>query len=322
MESDIILEGFKAAEQQHCAWYINFIGDGDSSVHSTLVSGVPGWGYFIQKQECANHGLKCYRASLEQLVKDKPQYKGRHKLTENTRGRLNKAARSAIIMRSKLTNKHQAASLLQDDILNAPLHCFGSHHRCKPEYCKVVEHNQSLPNSPSTSSNSGPATMVATSGGPTYDLTDSSQITPVISISFSSPTSSLFNSINLTDCSLTSTFSETSLDSDTHLDDSCTTEDPSTADNDSAITEDCIQQFLEEQQVAWEDATSIEIALSLDPPDHKMICDIQAIAGRLASKARQLLGKSNTQVDYILIMISSLLLGRRVYECQEQISLG
>jgi len=79
-----------------------------------------------------------------------------------------------------------------------------------------------------------------------------------ISTSFSSPTSSLSNSINLTDCSLTSTFSATSLDSDTHLDDSCTTEDPSTAVNDSAITEDCIQQFLEEQQVAWEDATSTE----------------------------------------------------------------
>jgi len=48
LESDIILVGFKAAEQQHGVRYINFI-NGDSSVHSTLVSGVPGWGYFIQK---------------------------------------------------------------------------------------------------------------------------------------------------------------------------------------------------------------------------------------------------------------------------------
>ena len=47
MESDIILEGFKAAEQQHGVYYINFIGDGDSSVHSTSVLGVLGWGYFI-----------------------------------------------------------------------------------------------------------------------------------------------------------------------------------------------------------------------------------------------------------------------------------
>jgi len=57
--------------------YIKFIGNGDSSVYPTLVAGVPGWGYAITKQECANHALKCYRTSLEQLVKGKPQYKGK-----------------------------------------------------------------------------------------------------------------------------------------------------------------------------------------------------------------------------------------------------
>ena len=60
-----------------------FVGDGDSSVYPTLVTNVPGWGYSIKKQKCANHALKCYRASLEQLIKDKPSYKG--KLTENMR---------------------------------------------------------------------------------------------------------------------------------------------------------------------------------------------------------------------------------------------
>ena len=73
METDIILAGFKAAKTQHGVHYINFIGDGDSSVYPTLVAGVPGWGYAITKKECANHALKCYRNSLEQLVKDKPQ---------------------------------------------------------------------------------------------------------------------------------------------------------------------------------------------------------------------------------------------------------
>ena len=83
MESDIVLEGFCKAEQQHGLRYINFIGDGDSSVHTVLISGVSGWGHAISKQECANHAVKCYRSSLENLVKDKPQYKGRHKLTES-----------------------------------------------------------------------------------------------------------------------------------------------------------------------------------------------------------------------------------------------
>ena len=29
-----------------------------SSVHAQLISGVSGWGYAIQKQECANHAVK------------------------------------------------------------------------------------------------------------------------------------------------------------------------------------------------------------------------------------------------------------------------
>ena len=82
MESDIILEGFCLVEKQHGLRYTNFIGDGDSSVHTTLISGVPGWGHAITKQECANHAVKCYRSALENLVKDKPHYKGRYKLTE------------------------------------------------------------------------------------------------------------------------------------------------------------------------------------------------------------------------------------------------
>ena len=102
------------------------------------VAGVPGWGYAIHKQECTNHALKRYRASLEQLVKDKPQYKGKHKLTAAIRQWLTKAARCAVIMRSKEADRRKAASLLQDDIMNGPMHCFGSHHKCRPEYCERV----------------------------------------------------------------------------------------------------------------------------------------------------------------------------------------
>ena len=92
MESDIILEGFLAAEKQNGVRHINFIGDEDSSVYPTLVSGVLGWGYSIKKQECAKHALKCYQRSLKQLIKDKPSYKGKHKLTKSMRQKLTKAA--------------------------------------------------------------------------------------------------------------------------------------------------------------------------------------------------------------------------------------
>ena len=138
METDIILAGFKVAQAQHGVRYTNYIGDSDSSVYSALVANVPEWGYRITKQECVNHALKCFRASLEQLVKEKPQYKGKHKLTAAMRQRLTKDVRCAIIMRSQHEDKIQAAILLQQDIMNCANHCFGIHCICKPEYCKTV----------------------------------------------------------------------------------------------------------------------------------------------------------------------------------------
>ena len=92
METDILIEGFKQAER-HGLRYIEFIGDGDSSVYPTLLSQVPVWGHAIRKIECANHAIKCYRSALENLVKDKPQYKGKGKITEAMRKKLTKAAR-------------------------------------------------------------------------------------------------------------------------------------------------------------------------------------------------------------------------------------
>ena len=67
METDIILEGFLEVERVHRVRYTEFIGDGDSSVHITLIQIVPGWGHAIRKVECANHVCKCYRGALEKL---------------------------------------------------------------------------------------------------------------------------------------------------------------------------------------------------------------------------------------------------------------
>ena len=85
METDILLQGFLEAEKQHGVHHMNFIGDGDSSVYPILIANVPGLGYYIKKQECANHALKCFTVSLERSEKDKPSYKGKHKLTEGMR---------------------------------------------------------------------------------------------------------------------------------------------------------------------------------------------------------------------------------------------
>ena len=101
MESDILLEGFMQAEQVHGVRYTRFDGDGDSSVHTTLLQGVPGRGHVIKKLECANHACKCYRAGLEKLVQMNSSYKGNGGLTEKMRRKLVSAARCAIRMRSK-----------------------------------------------------------------------------------------------------------------------------------------------------------------------------------------------------------------------------
>ena len=111
METDLILEGFKITESKYGLRYTKFVGDGDSTVHPTLIAEVPGWGHAIHKVECANHATKCYRGALEKFVQEKPRYKGRSKLTEGMRKRLTTAARCAIKMKS--SDKKCAAELLR-----------------------------------------------------------------------------------------------------------------------------------------------------------------------------------------------------------------
>ena len=70
---------------------MRFIGDGNSSVYSTLLTTVPGWGRAIEKMECANHACKYYRGSLEKVVQENPKYKGKGGLTAKMRQRLTSA---------------------------------------------------------------------------------------------------------------------------------------------------------------------------------------------------------------------------------------
>lgn len=151
MESDILLEGFMAAERVHGVRYTRFIGDGDSSVHSTLLQGVPGWGYAISKLECANHICKCYRGALEKLVQENRSYKGSGGLTEKMRKRLVSAARCAIRMRSKEPDRKKAVKLLERDPINGPNHCFGVHAGCSPDFCSTARQRAPISSGPISS---------------------------------------------------------------------------------------------------------------------------------------------------------------------------
>ncbi len=146
METDILLEGFCAAESTHGVRHMRMVGDGDSSVYPTLLLSVPVWGRDIQKIECANHACKCYRSGLEQLAQDNSAYRGAAGgLTKRMRSRLVSAAHSAIRMRSKETDHKKAIKLLERDLINGPLHCFGQHRYCSPDFCTTAR-EKTLPN--------------------------------------------------------------------------------------------------------------------------------------------------------------------------------
>ena len=139
METDIIVEGFIEAERVHGVRYTQFVGDGDSSVYPTLIQQVPEWGHAIRKLECANHACKCYRGALEKLVQDNPSYKGSGGLTERMRKRLVSAARGAIKMRSRESDRRLGVRLLKIDLKNGPSHCFGNHNHCSPDFCSTAK---------------------------------------------------------------------------------------------------------------------------------------------------------------------------------------
>lgn len=136
MEADIILEGFLAAEKTHGVRYTQFVGDGDSAVYPTLLTKVPIWGRDIKKLECCNHACKCHRSSLEKLVSENPNYRGKGGLTLKMRKRLTSAARCAIKMRSGEKDRAKAITQLGKDLINGPLHCFGHHEKCSADFCR------------------------------------------------------------------------------------------------------------------------------------------------------------------------------------------
>ena len=114
------------------------VGDGDSSVLSSIHQGVPVWGRFVRKIECVNHALKNYRSKLELIVKENPAYKGAGKLTQKQIRRLTAGARAAIRMHARTQEVEQ----LRHDLRNAPYHVFGDHSKCNQAFCHVREREE------------------------------------------------------------------------------------------------------------------------------------------------------------------------------------
>ena len=132
MEADIILEGFRQSEEMHGLRYLWLIGDGDSSVYHSVVTGVPSYGRDITKVECASHAVKCYRNRLEALCNEKSDYHGKHGLSPAMMKRITHGARCAIKMHSVTGD----ITALRHDLRNGPRHYFGIHNDCNSAFCQ------------------------------------------------------------------------------------------------------------------------------------------------------------------------------------------
>ena len=82
------------------------------------------------------------RSSLEKLASDNPNYRGKGGLTQKMRKRLTCAARCAIKMHSQGSDRAQQIKKLEKDLINGPLHCFGYHAKCSPEFCRTAQNKQ------------------------------------------------------------------------------------------------------------------------------------------------------------------------------------
>ena len=123
------LKGFS---NQHGLRYLWLIGDGDSSIYHSIVTGVPSYGRDITKVECANHAVKCYRNRLKVLCNDKPDYRCKHRLSQAMMKQITHGARCAIRMHSATGD----VAALRRDLRNGPRHYFGLHDNCNSAFCQ------------------------------------------------------------------------------------------------------------------------------------------------------------------------------------------
>ena len=174
------------------------------------------------------------------------------------RKRLPKAARSAIVMRSKEINKQAEIRKLQHDLMNIPLHCFGYHEKCSADFCKIKQQqlNATLQSNSPLSVDQPDQSVHSISPQPLSQSTSQSLLLPG-SADSSSSTSPCPEPAQLED----------------------------------------IEDIIREQESAWNDATSDEglndvrdiPSASYQNIDQTMLCDIQRILSRLVAKAPQLI---------------------------------
>ncbi|KAK3920263.1 hypothetical protein KUF71_009550 [Frankliniella fusca] len=153
MEAAIILEGFRNCLEIHNFRILKYIGDGDSSVKARLQTERPyGPAYTVQKIECKNHLLRCFKGHLIALsdntklpcpegVSKQEMVMLRKYLRENVL-RLSTGVSKASEYRGKteeVSRHFVRVEKLRNDILNAPCHTFGDHSNCAEYFCSTKQ---------------------------------------------------------------------------------------------------------------------------------------------------------------------------------------
>lgn len=137
MEADILVEGFRSCEE-HGARFHQLVADGDSNTYKTLRDIRIYRDLFIEKFECVNHLSRNFRTKFTALSSVS-------KFDSDLRNHIKPSKGNDIAKGIKTAAKHWRESglhitekirNLEDDIMNAPSHYFGVHHKCKSYFCK------------------------------------------------------------------------------------------------------------------------------------------------------------------------------------------
>ncbi|ODM87173.1 hypothetical protein Ocin01_19509 [Orchesella cincta] len=142
MEQDILLDGFKQSLQVHGIAYLQFVGDGDSSVHSAVVDVYEG--HKVEKIDCYNHVTKNLNKKLHAIAAGAVKGKNAPKIPKEERqlprmeeffSRIGSGVHAAIVHHSEFAKEKGRSVQLFEDIANVPQHVFGDHSKCRDYFC-------------------------------------------------------------------------------------------------------------------------------------------------------------------------------------------
>lgn len=145
MESDILVDGFRKSLELYGLKYLNFIGDGDSSVHTMINKSFP-YREKVSKVECRNHLLRNLRKKVKELATNtRYNISGRKKFTAKNKQICRAIYSSINHWKSEINlTLEQKIVMLEADINNIPRHIFGNHLQCADyfsESCNKEETN-------------------------------------------------------------------------------------------------------------------------------------------------------------------------------------